>query len=408
MASGDYKYNRSRGGYGSSYDYDDEGRGHSKDAYERFVKGFEDSGYDCAWLMSGYTDEDLLDLGKNTTTRFNLHDWCDWRDGDGRTKRIVEAKCGKPAWLKFYQRFQELKDDERWIKQHFKPIADRVNSVIYAREREAREAEKLAKLEDEADQARTDVRITTGLIQSDLDQVFRWMEKTDLSEGDYLENPVTAYMTGYGFGEEYKAKAGITLQLTISLDISNSMYYNDIATPALSAFRTLCMSLEELKAEYPNNLHTAYFKFSGGSDGKYARQITPETWGVSAKTIPQLMMEEYKDDQAYSLFRGEDTWMFTLLEKIENWENKYSDPGAVKIDIIISDAVLEHPNDIRWSNLIQERRDGALQSIILNLMPRDKWHDSAVPKRCLQYPADASNLAGLLRNILAEAVNVYL
>lgn len=410
MASGDYKYSRSRGGYGSSYDYDDEGRGHSKNVYDQFIKGFEASGYKEWWLVAGYPNKDLLDLGNNTTTRFNLHDWCDWRDGDGRTKRIVETKCGKFAWLAFYARFQELKDDERWIKANFMPIISRANQVIYTRERGAREAEKLAKLEEEETQTINDVRMTTGMIQNDLEQVFRWMDRADLLDGDYLESPVAAYMTGYGFGEEYKAKAGITLQLTASLDTSNSLYYNDIAPPALAAFRTLVMSLEQLKLEYPDHLHTAYFKFSGGSDGKYCRQISG-TSGLpssAARTVTQLMLEEYKDSEAYSLFRGEDTWMFTLLEKIESWENKYSDPGAVKVDIIISDAVLEHPNDIRWSNLIQERRDGALQTIILNLMPRDKWHDGAVPKRCLQYPAAADNLAGLLRNILAEAVNVYL
>lgn len=404
MASGDYKYSRGRGGWGSGDSYDDEGRGHSKDLYERFVKTFEEAGYKEIWLMTGFSDNDLLNLGKDTTTRFNLHDWCDWRDGDGRTKRLVETKCGKPAWQLFYKRFEQLRDDERWMRREFEPIMSRARTVIWQRERAAQEATKLAKLEEETNQARADVRLTTGMIQSDLDQVFRWQEKTDLSEGDYLDNPVTAYMTGYGFGEEYKAKAGITLQLTVSLDLSNSMYYNDIAKAALAAFRTLCMSLEELKIEYPNNLHTAYFKFSGGSDGKYARQIG----STVNQTVAQIMLDEYNDDEAYSLFRGEDTWLFTLLEKIESWETKYSDPGAVKVDIIISDAVLEHINDIRWSNLIQERRDGALQSIIINLMPRDKWHDSAIPKRCLQYPASADNLAGLLRNILTEAVNVYL
>jgi hypothetical protein len=99
---------------------------------------------------------------------------------------------------------------------------------------------------------------------------------------------------------------------------------------------------------------------------------------------------------------GEDTWISPLLEALEDWEIKYGDSASYSLDIILSDGILEHPTDARKGDAIQDRRDGSLQSIVLNFLPMGEWGDYRVPNRCVQYPATSENLLGLLRGILGD------
>jgi len=109
-----------------------------------------------------------------------------------------------------------------------------------------------------------------------------------------------------------------------------------------------------------------------------------------------------------SPFTGEDTWISPLFEEIEKWENRYSDPGAARLDIIITDAVLEHEKDIREASRIQEHRNGNLQTVLLNFLPMDDWGDGSIPKRCTQYSANAENIGGMLRQIVQDFISTQL
>ena len=108
------------------------------------------------------------------------------------------------------------------------------------------------------------------------------------------------------------------------------------------------------------------------------------------------------------IFTGTDTWFAPLFKMIEDWEVKDSDAGAVRLDIVITDAVFEHKTDIRECDTIQERRNGNLQTVILNFMPEKDWVNSTLPKRCFMLKVDAGNVAGILRNVLTEFVGAYI
>lgn len=103
-----------------------------------------------------------------------------------------------------------------------------------------------------------------------------------------------------------------------------------------------------------------------------------------------------------SQWPGEDTWIHPLLEALEDWENRHGDSGAYRLDLIISDGILEHKTDASKGDVIQDRRNGFLQSVMLNFLPMSDWGDYRVPNRCIQYPADLENLFGLLRSVIGE------
>lgn len=432
MVYGDVKRSSGRGYYGGgggSSEYDDEGRGRSKDLYEEFLRLYSE--HTPNLFNADTMDDDFLErLVRYTTDRYGLEDFCEhplWGDGgDGRIARLVHKISGESNWIKFLERVCQVWDDmkdKEWMMSFWNAMERKHRDEKWEQQaEEARKAQQV-KLELETVAIRKEVELTKGALQSDFSQVLTYKETYDQAEGDWLDDPVAAYSTGYGWGEEVRRTGGIKLQVTVSLDLSNSMYYNKIHEVAAEAYRNICLTLEELKQENPGSLFTAYFTFSEDTSewssysrsklprlGKVAARMKEDSWGNRRNQDTEFhlgIMERFREVN-YNSFSGTDTWITPLFEEIEKWENAESEPGCVRLDLVITDAVLEHPKDIREASIVQERRDGALQTVMLNLMPESEWAGSTLPMRCIQYPASKDNLAGLLRNVLSEFVGLYL
>lgn len=429
-AKGDVKAYRGRGGGGGGGggwpEYDDEGRGLSKSIYEEFAQRFEYVDYDCSSLfeVTGYNAWKLI---AKTTFRYNIKDgpkyydrndyndrepgWLEkrMRSDTSRIAQLVKKHCGEDTWLSFYNHILDEYTKYRNEQARIKRERDLELDAKWKSQQEAADAKRLVVLQEETRSMREEVELTAGMLRSDFDEALRMREVYGVRDGEWIDDVVGACTTGYGFAEEIQERSGVKLQVTVSLDCSNSMYHNHIANDAVTAFRTIYMALEALQAEHQGDVYIQAFVFSRWADGKGAN--TADSAGNPIYHIPDEyrlgVMDRYRNDVSVSaLFNGEDTWVYPLFEKIEAWENKNSDPGAIRLDIVITDAVLEHTSDIRQSSVIQERRNGALQTVFLNLMPEERWINSTLPQRCLQYPANKDNLGGLLRNLLAEFVSV--
>ena len=423
MAKGDVKPTLYRGGRGSwggssSYFYDDEGRGTSKDLWEWFVENWEAADYEEEWLYT-HTDARYYQFIKASTTRYNLMDIAFyWSPGyklpydDTRAHRLVVKKHSEEAWLKFHKLMVQGYDrhKEHLIKVEQERAKERDGQwAAYRAQREAEQA--IIERENWAEIMDT-VTPTVGLFTSEINNVFVPVQKIDADEGDFIDNVVNVYQNGSGWGYEDEKAVGTKLQVTLSLDLSNSMFYNGIHRVAAQTFRDMAIVLENMRAMYQNDLYTAYFTFS---DDNYwddlkgrrvrilsARPVAGESFGDFKLMTPS----EVKGWRGEGPFSGTDTWVSPLLEAIENWEVQNSDPGCMRLDIVITDAVLEHPKDIRDADAIQERRDGSLQTVFLNFMPEEEWLNSTLPRRCFEVAVDENNISGILRQILAEFLAV--
>ena len=445
MAYGDTRSTRGRsGGGGSSNEYNDEGRGYSSDMYEKFTRRFDGN---CANLF----DETVLtasfieSLIQWTTYRYNVHDFVeginyqaytkvsDFDNGDGRIKRDITKICDDATWKKFLARVLAIKDEraERlWMSNIGSAIYSGIREEVWRADDEKRKAIQLTRQEEEVAEYRKNADLTVGALHSDFEASFKIQEQYGQREGDWLDDPVSAYLTGYGFGEETRQAAGVKFQVTLSLDLSNSMRHNGVHEKAREVAINLQMAFEQLVAQYPDQIYFGSFLFSYDIDEEvesstYRWGSYRKTWnyvrrlGRGAKALESSSYQENtwnEHPDAYlgkaELFKnvwfdGEDTWLYPLFGKIEAWENEHSDNGAIKLDLIISDAVLEHPSDIRQSDVIQDRRDGSLQSIILNLMPEGNWHNGALPRNCVQYSVNKDNLAGTARQLISEFLQIY-
>ena len=425
MARGDVKTSRSRGysGGGGSYtEYDDEGRGRSKIMWEAFQRNFELNGYNCNWLFGEkWQPLDGYQHITYTTYRYNVADgpryWHShesydmtqeqWErrlvEEDSRMARLIKQKCGDKVWLAFYKSLLDLYNEHK--KELERNQAER--NVYWNLQQSAERAKQIVVKREETEAILKDVELVAGALRSDFEEALRYREAYGLRDGDWLDDPVEAVTVGYGFGEEIRERAGVRLQVTVSLDMSNSMRYNNIAGSAVLVFRDLFLALKGLQEENESDMFTAAFTFSDGDDGKGASRADHVPSYPQEGDLP-YGMNRFRKLDSWSGFQGEDTWLYPLFEQIEKWENNHSDPGAVRLDLVITDAVLEHPKDIRESDKIQERRDGAMQTVLLNLLPEKEWVNSTLPLRCVQYPVNVDNIGGVLRQVLSEFLSVHI
>lgn len=386
---GDQKTKKySGGGGGDSYNWDAHYRSQSQRQYEK-VKASADP---AAFLM-GLSNTELMALRSKTRriSRYGDYDWnrivalLDSGELTVLKERLAEAEAENSEQVKQ----QQAKHKREWEE----------------RQRQAREAKE--RLVDEA-------RLTAGHLHSELAAALAWKERYDQHYGEWLDDPVAALTGQGGFGEEVRYSTGIKLEVNIALDCSNSMYYNGLHSVAVNTMRTLYMALELVSKQLPpGSLTLNAWCWALSSDGKYVRHLNVKRNFWSDEVLGQVemddenplgAMEQLPSEDYKSGWTGEDTWIYPLLEAIDKWEQQSGDPGAYRLDIILSDGVLEHPTDVRKGDEVQFRRNGNLQSVILNFLPMESWGDYNVPNRCVQYEATVENIGSLMRSVLGDWV----
>lgn len=416
----DYVYKPQKGSglrvsYARTYEYNDEGRGKSLELWTWFEAHFQTADEKKVWLMN---QDDLTCYGliQGSTFRYGIEDIAtiNSADLDTRARRLVSKTLSLADWNEYWQHLVDGYNRRRGeIEQQAEDNREKSDQEWEAM-RQARLAKRLIVEDNDRQTMTKTVELSAGSLHAEFSEAFRLKERTDGDEGDWMDDAVSAYSTGHGWGTEERQTASVKLQITLSLDKSNSMYYNHIHTQAMQAFFEIGETLRSLHAEYPNDLFVGFFEFSlddyRNGRGKMAKQLTDETYadhpdfGALYPYRPSKIAEVYGQGD----FQGEDTWISPLFSKIEEWENEASDTGAIRLDLVITDAVLEHKTDIIEASTIQDRRDGALQSVLLNLMPETEWLASTLPRHTYQYHVDAGNLSATLRSLISEFVSVHL
>lgn len=434
MAKGDVRSSSSSSGGGRrsnswgstrTQTYNDEGRGQSLSVWEYFRCGVEDKGdAGKAWMFS-IPDADCWRLIRYSTYRFGLMDICRRWDpdeytaeklveyvtnDDSRAKRLVDHQYGGIIWLDVYKYlYTGYKNHENAEADKRKAKAEQW-SAEWKREAEERKALAAKVAEEDALSLAKPIELATGAIRADFANAFGYQDVYGQVEGDWLDDPVDGYSSGMGFGIERRQPHSIKLQISVALDLSNSMYYNGIHMVAAQAFREIGMALKQIQGEYPNDLFLSFLTFSEDAWDKPGRKAgllsTDSVSGFNEfETFRPSKMEGWR---GRGPFQGEDTYITPLFDAIETWEKENSDVGAVKLDLVITDAVLEHAQDIRDASKTQDRRDGALSTVLLNFMPQADWLDSSLPRHCVQYSVNKDNISGILRQVLSEFIAVLL
>jgi hypothetical protein len=426
MAHGDVRPTVSHSGRGSwgrsstvQY-YDDEGRGKSQDLWIWFQQYYHDGNDTIEHLLEMPVDK-AYQCVKYSVSRFSILDICDTYnpETDSRARRMIVKDHDVESWNKVWAYLNaSYAAHVDKVEKERKNAAEKAEGehAAYEALRKA-EAAKVER-EDELYMAST-AQLTIGQFESELAQMSAPHDRSTYGGGDYVEDVVEVLQTGNGWMEESTKTVGTKLQITLSLDLSNSMLYNGLAEVAAESFRDLGWMLKTLAFEN-NDLKVGFFVFSlddgytPGYYGKRAKRLLEKGyWGDDHSKFGEfkdLVPSKMREDSRFfrQLFDGQDTYVSPLFAEIEKWEREDGDPGAVRLDLIITDAVLEHPKDIRDADVIQERRNGNMQSVMLNFMPEQDWLGSTLPRRTFMTKVDKENLNGLLRQILSDFIGAHI
>jgi hypothetical protein len=308
--------------------------------------------------------------------------------------------------------------------------------------------------------------IEIGDFLGEMATAFAYREKTGLSEGEWLADPERAFTDGHCFGAEYRSPSQQKLQITLSLDGSQSMWnvqgYNDpLMTTVGPIFTRMDKLIRMAVRDLPEGA-VSYMPFvfnsssvplpekwverfqsplihkktkSGevhkGMSGRFMWTLAfpskdefeamrasgeiPETLyrcvidhGNSERktreTWKKLTFREIESPTTNTtyLFRAEETLLTPLFRAIQHWERN-NDPDAVRLDIILTDGSVE-PLDIQQASNVQEERGGRVRTVMLNFMPRRLWSKETMPRRCVQYEVNYRNLTNSIRTAIEEAL----
>ncbi len=269
-----------------------------------------------------------------------------------------------------------------------------------------------------------DSNIEVGDFLSELATAVKFRMKAGLADGDWIEEPERFLTDGLIFGREIASASNVKLQITLSLDTSTSMWMNKImksAGPAVLAFdRVIRKAIADLPVGsvtyQPFIFHGTAHKvpaaflnsYVGRAEWKSGEESDRVIWPNAARReqIEAAVAAGELPAGTTSAFplSGEFTNVAPLFKAIQDWEQIEGDPNAVRIDIVLTDGVLEEDGDVEQATAIQEQRNGRLRTVLLNFLPLDQWSNYQLPDRCAQFAVDADTLDRSIRDILQEAV----
>lgn len=274
--------------------------------------------------------------------------------------------------------------------------------------------------EDESEQYSN---IEVGDFLSELATAVRFRMKSGLSYGDWIEEPERSLTDGLIFGREEAVAADVKLQVTLSLDASTSMWVNDLMRHAGPTFLAIDRVIRKAMVDLPEGtvlyapfvFHQNAYQipasflnnYVGRIDSKEERAVWPNTPTqediAAAIASGELSITTTREDWRSKL-SGTETFIAPLFKAIADWEQKKGDPNALRLDIVITDGVLESVLDVEEATAVQEQRNGRLQTVLLNFLPLDQWDAYQLPDRCAQFPVTADSISTSIRSILQEAI----
>lgn len=270
-----------------------------------------------------------------------------------------------------------------------------------------------------------DSNIEVGDFLSDLQTAIKFRMRAGLAQGDWIEEPERFLTDGLVFGQEIASAGDVKLQITLSLDASTSMWMNKImkhAGPAVLAFdRVIRKAIQDLPIgsvtyqpfifhQTAHKIPAAYLNgYVGRAEWKSGEEASDAIWPNyprqnqvdAAKEAGEIPATAQAHDFKLS---GENTLIAPLFKAIQEWEQKDGDVNAVRLDIVLTDGVLEEEGDVEEATKIQEERNGRLRTVMLNFLKLDQWSNYQLPDRCAQFAVDADNLDSSIRTILQESV----
>ena len=230
-------------------------------------------------------------------------------------------------------------------------------------------------------------------------------ERTDLDDGDLLDDAVNLMVDGEGWGEESKGRLEVRKHVNIAIDNSGSTHVEETGycnRSLVSVARDLMGVLQSAGRDHEMVTYDT-FTFN-----RVTEQHTGERGEEHrAELAFQQLQNIYVDDPLEA--DATETNLAPLLENFHINEVRRSKIGEPRIDIILTDGVFESPEDMAEAIEWQRRRGPCVNTYVLNVCPDDMDNNIPLPHQFKVIPVncikDEFGIKEVDRDVLRQVLN---
>ena len=230
-------------------------------------------------------------------------------------------------------------------------------------------------------------------------------ERTDLDDGDLLDDAVNLMVDGEGWGEESKGRLEVRKHVNIAIDNSGSTHVEETGycnRSLVSVARDLMGVLQSAGRDHEMVTYDT-FTFN-----RVTEQHTGERGEEHrAELVFQQLQNIYVDDPLEA--DATETNLAPLLENFHINEVRRSKIGEPRIDIILTDGEFESPEDMAEAIEWQRRRGPGVNTYVLNVCPDDMDNNIPLPHQFKVIPVncikDEFGIKEVDRDVLRQVLN---
>ena len=199
-------------------------------------------------------------------------------------------------------------------------------------------------------------------------------ERTDLDDGELLDDPVNLIVDGQGWGDETKGRLEVRKHLNLAVDDSGSTHMPETgfcSRPMRIVSNSLLHKLHIVGRQYPYLTYDAFTfnRITQQHTGEYGREARKE---MTYKSLQGIRVADPLRDAIQ-------TNLAPRLEQMCNNEVRRNKIGEPRIDIILCDGEFESARDFKQAVEWQRRRGPNVTTYVLNLVPEEMDNNLPLP-----------------------------
>ena len=230
-------------------------------------------------------------------------------------------------------------------------------------------------------------------------------ERTDLDDGDLLDDAVNLMVDGEGWGQESRGRLEVRKHVNIAIDNSGSTHVEETGYCNRSLVSVAEDLMGVLQSAGKNHEMVTYdaFTFNRITEQHTGERGEENRAELAFKQLQGIVVDDPLEADAT------ETNLAPLLEAFNTNEVRRSKIGEPRIDIILTDGEFESPEDMAEAIEWQRRRGPGVNTYVLNVCPDDMDNNIPLPHQFKVIPVncikDEFGIKEVDREVLRQVLN---
>ena len=212
----------------------------------------------------------------------------------------------------------------------------------------------------------------------------RMRERTDLEDGDLLDDPVSLMTGGDGWGQEAAGRLEIKKHVNVAIDNSGSTHMPETGYCSGAMTSVVENLLQVLFTAASTHQGISYDGFS------FNRVAVMHTGSLARERRANLVRDYFQGVEVDDPLRRDaiETNLAPLIEEMYKNEEKLGLIGQPRLDIILTDGEFESEADANEAAEWQRKRGAGVTTYVLNLCPDEIDDPVSLPHQFRVIPVD--------------------